>query len=49
LGTYGQFSAGAAAQLANSGWAGYARLDIREGSNIEGIAVNGGLRYAFAP
>src|ERR1019366_9761357 len=30
LGTYGQYSAGAAAQLANSGWAGYARLDLRE-------------------
>jgi outer membrane autotransporter protein len=49
LGTYGQYSAGAAAQLANSGWAGYARLDLREGSNIEGIGVNGGLRYSFNP
>jgi outer membrane autotransporter protein len=49
LGTYGQYSAGAAAQLANSGWAGYARLDIREGSNIDGVGVNGGLRYSFNP
>jgi outer membrane autotransporter protein len=49
LGTYGQYSAGAAAQLANTGWAGYARLDLREGSNIEGVGVNGGVRYSFNP
>jgi opacity protein-like surface antigen len=47
LGTYGQYSIGAAAQLANSGWAGYARLDVREGSNIEGVGINAGLRYTF--
>jgi len=49
LGTYGQYSAGAAAQLANTGWAGYARLDLREGSNIEGVGVNGGVRYSINP
>jgi outer membrane autotransporter protein len=49
LGTYGQYSAGAAAQLANTGWAGYARVDFREGSNIEGVGANGGLRYSFSP
>jgi hypothetical protein len=49
LGTYGQYSAGAAAQLANTGWAGYARVDLREGSNIEGVGVNGGVRYSFTP
>jgi outer membrane autotransporter protein len=49
IGTYGQYSAGAAAQLANSSWAGYARLDVREGPNIQGIGVNGGLRYTFDP
>jgi outer membrane autotransporter protein len=49
LGTYGQYSVGAVAQVANSGWAGYARLDFREGQNIEGVGVNGGLRYSFNP
>ena len=49
LGTYGQYSAGAAWQVANSGWAGYARLDVRNGSNIDGVGINGGLRYTFEP
>jgi outer membrane autotransporter protein len=49
LGTYTQYSAGASARLANTAWAGYARLDIREGSNLQGIGMNGGLRYSFTP
>ena len=47
VGTYGQYSAGIAAQLAATGWAGYARVDLRDGSKLEGVSVNGGLRYSI--
>jgi opacity protein-like surface antigen len=49
IGTYGQYSAGVAGELTGTGWAGYARLDFREGKNIESVSVNGGLRYSFDP
>jgi len=49
VGTYGQFALGLAGQLANTGWLGYARVDYRTGSNIEGVSVNGGVRYQFTP
>jgi opacity protein-like surface antigen len=45
IGTYGQFSAGSAFQLADTGWLGYARVDYRTGDNIQGYSVSGGLRY----
>lgn len=49
VGTYGQFALGIAGQLLNTGWLGYARVDFRTGDNIEGVSVNGGLRYQFTP
>jgi hypothetical protein len=38
-----------AGQLLNTGWLGYARVDFRTGDNIEGVSVNGGIRYQFTP
>jgi opacity protein-like surface antigen len=49
VGTYGQYSLGIAAQIINTGWLGYARVDVREGPKIEGVSVNGGIRYQFNP
>jgi outer membrane autotransporter protein len=49
IGTYGQYSAGVAGELIGTGWAGYARVDFRDGKNIESVSVNGGLRYSFDP
>ena len=49
VGTYGQFSAGLAAQIVDTGWLGFVRADYRTGSNIEGYAGNIGLRYQFSP
>jgi opacity protein-like surface antigen len=49
IGTYGQFGAGSAFQLADTGWLGYARVDYRTGDTIEGISVNAGLRYQLNP
>ncbi len=49
VGTYGQYSLGLAAQIINTGWLGYARVDVREGPKIEGVSVNGGIRYQFNP
>jgi opacity protein-like surface antigen len=45
IGTYGQFGAGSAFQLADTGWLGYARVDYRTGDNIQGYSVSAGLRY----
>ena len=45
VGTYAQFSVGSAFQLADSGWLSYVRADYRTGENIEGYALNAGLRY----
>jgi outer membrane autotransporter protein len=49
VGTYGQFGAGVAAQMADTGWLGYLRGDYRKGDNIEGWTLNGGVRYQFVP
>lgn len=49
VGTYGQISAGFAAQVLNTGWLGYARGDYRFGENIDGWTLNAGLRYQFMP
>jgi opacity protein-like surface antigen len=45
IGTYAQFGAGSAFQLADTGWLGYARVDYRTGDNIQGYSVSAGLRY----
>lgn len=49
LGTFGQYSLGITGQVTNTGWLGYARIDMRKGSNIEGVGMNGGIRYQFSP
>ena len=49
VGTYGQYSAGVAAQVADSPLLGYLRIDYRNGSNIEALGFNAGLRYNFDP
>jgi opacity protein-like surface antigen len=49
VGTYGQYSLGLAAQVANTGWLGFVRVDYRNGNNIDGVTGNAGLRYQFTP
>jgi opacity protein-like surface antigen len=49
VGTYGQFGLGISGQLVNTGWLGFARVDYRTGSNIEGISGTAGIRYQFTP
>jgi opacity protein-like surface antigen len=49
VGTYGQYSVGVAAQFAHTGWLGFARVDYRNGANIEGWTGNAGVRYQFSP
>jgi opacity protein-like surface antigen len=49
VGTYGQFSAGLAGQIVDTGWLGFVRADYKIGDNINGYAGNVGLRYQFAP
>jgi opacity protein-like surface antigen len=49
VGTYGQYSLGIAGQIVNTGWLGFARVDYRDGSNINGWTGNAGIRYQFTP
>ena len=35
--------------MVNTGWLGYARVDYKEGSQIEGWGASAGLRYQFTP
>jgi opacity protein-like surface antigen len=49
VGTYGQYSLGLAAQIVNTGWLGFVRVDYRNGSNIDGWTGNAGIRYQFTP
>lgn len=49
IGTYGQYSLGIAAQVRNTGWLGFARVDYRDGDNIQGWTGNAGIRYQFTP
>jgi outer membrane autotransporter protein len=49
IGTYGQYSLGVNAQIANTGWLGYARVDYRNGDHLEGWSGTGGIRYQFTP
>lgn len=49
VGTYGQYSLGLAAQVANTGWLGFVRLDYKNGNNLEGWNANAGIRYQFTP
>jgi outer membrane autotransporter protein len=49
FGTYGQYSLGVSAALAGTGWVGFARLDYRDGSELQGLSGTGGIRYRFSP
>jgi opacity protein-like surface antigen len=49
VGTYGQYSLGIAGQIVNTGWLGFARIDYRNGDNINGYTGNVGIRYQFTP
>jgi len=49
FGTYGQYSIGASAAVAGTGWLGFARVDYRKGDNLEGLSATGGIRYQFTP
>lgn len=49
VGTFGHIGVGLATSVLNTGWSGYARVDYRAGDNLEGISVNVGGRYQFAP
>jgi opacity protein-like surface antigen len=49
IGTFGQYSLGIAGQVANTGWLGFARVDYREGPNMNGFSGTGGIRYQFTP
>ncbi len=49
IGTFGQYSLGISGQVKNTGWLGFARVDYREGPNMNGISGTGGIRYQFTP
>jgi outer membrane autotransporter protein len=49
IGTFGQYSLGVSAQLAGTGWLGFARVDYRDGSDLQGWSGTGGIRYQFTP
>jgi opacity protein-like surface antigen len=49
FGTYEQYSLGISAALAGTGWLGFARVDYRDGPNLQGLSGTGGIRYQFTP
>jgi opacity protein-like surface antigen len=49
FGTYGQYSLGFSAAVANTGWLGFARVDYRNGEFLQGLSGTAGLRYQFTP
>lgn len=49
IGTYGQYSLGMSASIANTGWVGFVRADYRNGPNLNGWDGTGGIRYQFTP
>ena len=48
FGTYGQYSLGISGAVAGTGWLGFARVDYRDGSNLQGLSGTGGIRYQFS-
>lgn len=46
---FGQISIGSSFAIIDTGWLGYVRGDYRTGSDINGFAFSGGLRYQFTP
>jgi outer membrane autotransporter protein len=49
FGTYGQYSLGIFAWLNETGWLGFARIDFRDGPNLQSLSGIGGIRYQFTP
>jgi hypothetical protein len=47
VGTFGQLGVGLAAKVLETGWAGFVRGDVRFGARLNGLGVNGGVRYQF--
>jgi outer membrane autotransporter protein len=48
VGTFGQYSLGVSAAVTGTGWLGFARVDYRDGPNLQGLSGTGGIRYQFA-
>jgi len=49
FGTFGQYSVGVSAAVVGTGWLGFARVDYRDGPNLQGLSGTGGIRYQFSP
>src|ERR1700730_19367107 len=49
FGTFGQYSLGVSGQVVVTGWLGFARVDYRDGPNLQGLSGTGGIRYQFTP
>ncbi len=49
VGTYEQYSVGVSASVINTGWLGYVRADFRDGPQLTGWGLSGGIRYQFTP
>jgi outer membrane autotransporter protein len=49
FGTFGQYSLGFSALVADTGWLAFARVDYRNGPSLEGLSGTGGIRYQFTP
>jgi outer membrane autotransporter protein len=49
FGTFGQYSLGVSGQVVGTGWLGFARVDYRDGPNLQGLSGTGGIRYQFTP
>ncbi len=47
--SFGQVSIGSSFAIIDTGWLGYVRGDYRSGSDINGFAFSGGLRYQYTP
>jgi outer membrane autotransporter protein len=49
IGTFGQYSLGVSVTAPGTGWLGFARVDFRDGPDLQGWSGTGGIRYQFAP
>jgi opacity protein-like surface antigen len=49
VGTFGQYSLGISGAVVGTGWLGFARVDYRDGPQLQGLSASGGLRYQFTP
>jgi opacity protein-like surface antigen len=49
FGTFAQYSFGIFGALDSTGWTAFARLDYRDGPNLQGLSGTGAIRYQFTP